>query len=187
MQSTAIVTGSINDVVQTKGQSLALAFMAVETVVLVDTSGSMGAMDSRGGQSRYAIACEELSKLQSNNPGKILVISFSDEAKVCLNGVPYNFMGGTLVGRALQYAKQYDLEGMNIVLISDGEPLDPEEALAVARTFTNPINTIYVGPPDEVRGREFLKKLADATGGKTVTSDRAKELATSIQTLLLQG
>ena len=187
MQSTAVVTGSISDVVQTERKPLALAFMSVETIVIVDTSGSMGACDSRGGKSRYEVACSELSKLQAGNPGKILVISFSDEVKVCLNGVPYNFMGGTLVGRALQYAKQYDLEGMNIVLISDGEPLDTEEALAVARTFTNPISTIYVGPPDELRGREFLKKLADATGGKTVTSDRAKELATSIQTLLLQG
>jgi len=183
---TAIVAGSISDVVQTERKSLALAFMSVETVVIVDTSGSMGACDSRGGKSRYKVACEELSKLQGAQPGKILVISFSDEVKVCLNGVPYNFMGGTIVGRALQYAKQYDLEGMNIVLISDGEPMDEHEALAIARTYTNSINTIYVGPPDELRGREFLKKLADSTGGKTVTSDRAKELSSSIQTLLLK-
>jgi len=114
---TAIVAGSISDVVQTERKSLALAFMNVETVVIVDTSGSMGACDSRGGKSRYNVAVEELSMLQGSNPGKILVISFSDEVKVCLNGVPYNFMGGTIVGRALQYAKQYDLEGMNIILI----------------------------------------------------------------------
>lgn len=187
MQSTAVVAGSISDVVQAKSQSLALAFMAVETVVIVDTSGSMGACDSRGGKSRYNVACEELSMLQGRNPGKILVISFSDEVKVCLNGVPYNFMGGTLVGRALQYAKQYDLEGMNIIVISDGEPMDENEALAVARTYTNPISTIYVGPPDETRGREFLGRLAMATGGKTVTADRAKELASSITTLLLKA
>lgn len=184
---TAIVTGSIKDAVITKGQSLALAFMAVETVVIVDTSGSMGAMDSRGGKSRYDVAVDELSKLQAGQPGKILVISFSDEVKVCLNGVPYNFMGGTLVGRALQYAKQYDISGMNIIVISDGEPMDENEALAIARTFTNSISTVYVGPPDETRGREFLGRLAMATGGKTVTADRAKELATSITTLLLKA
>ena len=183
---TAIVAGSISAVTQVSGKSLALAFMDVETVVLIDTSGSMGAMDSRGGKSRYDVACSELSKLQGANPGKILVISFSDDVKVCLNGIPHNFMGGTLVGRALQYAKQYDLSGMNIIVISDGEPLDPEEALAIARTFTNPISTIYVGPPDELRGREFLQKLAAATGGKTVTADRAKELASSINILLLK-
>lgn len=156
-------------------------------MVLVDTSGSMGAHDSRGGQSRYDVACEELSKLQGSNPGKILVISFSDEVKVCLNGVPYNFMGGTMVGRALQYVKQYDIPGMNIIVISDGEPMDENEALTVARTYTNPISTIYVGPPDETRGRVFLGRLAVATGGKTVTADRAKELAASIQTLLLKA
>ena len=184
---TAIVTGSIKDIVQTNGQSLALAFMSVETVVIVDTSGSMGAMDSRGGQSRYNVACEELSKLQGSNPGKILVISFSDEVKVCLNGVPYNFMGGTLVGRALHYAKQYDLPGMNLILIADGEAQDSEEALRIAQTYNNAISTIYVGPSDSLAGRRFLEELAAATGGKTVTADRAKELATSIQTLLLKG
>ena len=184
---TAIVAGSISDVAITKGKPLALAFMDVETVVIVDTSGSMSAQDSRNGLSRYSVACSELSKLQAGQPGKILVISFSDEAKVCLNGVPYNFMGGTLVGRALQFAKQYDISGMNIIVISDGEPMDENEALAVARTFINPISTVYVGPPDEPRGREFLGRLAMATGGKTVTSDRAKELATSIQTLLLKA
>jgi hypothetical protein len=184
---TTLVAGSISSITQVSGKSLALAFMDVETVVLIDTSGSMGAMDSRGGQSRYNIACEELSKLQGNNPGKILVISFSDEVQVCLNGIPYNFMGGTIVGRALQYAKQYDLPGMNIILISDGEPMDESNALHVAKTYQNPISTIYVGPPDELRGREFLEKLAAATGGKTVTADRAKELASSITTLLLKG
>ena len=186
MQTTDLVTGSISAVTQVSGKSLALAFMDVETVVLIDTSGSMGAMDSRGGKSRYDVACSELSKLQGANPGKILVISFSDEVKVCLNGIPYNFMGGTLVGRALHYVKQYDLPGMNIIVISDGEPMDETEALAIARTFTNTINTIYVGPPDELRGREFLQKLAAATGGKTVTADRAKELASSINILLLK-
>lgn len=185
--NTSIVPGSLAEITKTSGQSLALAFMNVETVVIVDTSGSMCANDSQNGHSRYEVACAELRKLQGSNPGKILVISFSDDVKVCLNGIPHNFMGGTKMGRALQFVKQYDLPNMNIVLISDGEPIDEDMAIRIAQTYKNSINTIYVGPPDEMRGRDFLKRLAAATGGKNVTADRAKELASSIQTLLLKA
>jgi hypothetical protein len=42
-----------------------------------------------------------------------------------------------------------------------------------------------VGPEDRPYGRDFLSKLAIATGGSTVTADRAKDLAENIETLLL--
>jgi hypothetical protein len=185
--TTALVTGSITEVALKSGKSLALAFMAIETVVLVDTSGSMAANDSRGGKSRYDVACTELSLIQANNPGKVLILSFSDNTEVCLNGIPKFLCEGTMVSQALNFAKQYDLPGMKFILISDGEPLDPDHALEVAKTYQNAISTVYVGPPDELSGRKFLEKLASLTGGKTVTADRAKELAQSISQLLLKA
>lgn len=44
----SIVTGSIADVAQRAGQSLAQTFVNAECVVLVDTSGSMGSETAAG-------------------------------------------------------------------------------------------------------------------------------------------
>jgi hypothetical protein len=44
---------------------------------------------------------------------------------------------------------------------------------------------IYVGPENHPSGRDFLQKLAQATGGISVTADRAKELKSEIEQLLL--
>ncbi len=184
---TAIVAGSISEIAKTSGKPLSLAFMDVEIVVVIDTSGSMATDDSRAGRSRYDVACDELRLLQGRNPGKILVISFSNSAQVCLSGIPYFEGGGTDMAEALRFAKQYDTPGMQFIVISDGEPYSEQDALSMAGQYQSPISTVYVGPESDRRGREFLRRLAAAAGGKTVTADRAKELAASIQTLLLKG
>ena len=51
-----IVKGSLADITMASGQSLAETFVGVEVVVIVDTSGSMGTHDSRGGKTRYDVA-----------------------------------------------------------------------------------------------------------------------------------
>jgi hypothetical protein len=76
---------------------------------------------------------------------------------------------------------------MNIIVISDGEPDSEREAIAVATTYKNKISTIYCGPEERPSGRDFLDKLAKATGGQSLTADRAKELSKTIETLLLKG
>lgn len=182
---TTIVVGSISDIAKTQNLSLAESFLNCEMVILVDTSGSMGQRDSRGGKSRYAVACEELAYLQAQNPGRILVISFSDSARIDLGGVPHNYGGGTMVSKALIFAKDYDLPGIRFILLSDGEPFDEQEALSIAGKYQNKISCVYVGPEEYPVGRDFLQRLSAATGGQTVTADRAKELARTIQTLLL--
>lgn len=184
---TEIVPGSISAIAQASGRPLALSMVDCEIVILVDTSGSMSNHDSRGGKSRYDVACEELRILQANNPGKILVISFSDTAIVCLGGVPQYLGGGTMVSRALEYARTYDLPAMKFILISDGEPTDEIQALRVAKTYKNPISTVYVGPEDHPYGREFLSRLASLSGGSSVSADRVKELAATVERLLLKS
>jgi hypothetical protein len=62
--------------------------MDVDAVVIVDTSGSMGVHDSRDGQQRYDVACQELAALQARMPGKLAIVSFSDTALLCPTGVP---------------------------------------------------------------------------------------------------
>ena len=183
----AIVPGSISAIAQTSGKSIAEIFLGADLIAVIDTSGSMGAHDSRDGLSRYDVACKELATLQSTMPGKVAVISFSDRAEFNPGGVPTFFGSGTDLARALTFSKVADVEGVRFVLISDGEPNDKEAALDVAKTYKNRIDVIYVGPEEYPAGRDFLTKLAQSSGGKSVTASCAKELATSVTNLLLNA
>lgn len=179
-----IVAGSISSISQKSGKSLAETFMQADVIVIVDTSGSMNSFDSRGGLSRYEVACQELSMLQRSLPGKIAVIGFSDSTEFCPGGIPRMQGGGTDMAKALRFIKIADLPGIKFILISDGEPNEIEVTLQIAATFTNKIDVIYVGNESYPRGRDFLQKLAAATGGKSVTADRAAELAAGVMKLI---
>jgi Mg-chelatase subunit ChlD len=180
-----IVPGSISSLAKQNNRSIAESFINVDYVILVDTSGSMATKDSRGGRSRYKVASDELAALQQSLPGKIAVISFSDDVQFCPSGTPVNFNGGTRMDKALSFAKIADVPGMQFFLISDGQPDDPQNTLRIAQTFQNKINVIYVGPEANPTGRDFLERLAAATGGQSITIDRAKELKAGIERLLL--
>jgi len=181
----SLVMGSIGSIAQQSGKSIAETFMSADVIVIVDVSGSMNSSDSRGGLSRYNVACQELSMLQGGLPGKIAVIAFSDSTEFCPGGIPRMQGGGTNMAAALSFVKIADLPGMHFILISDGEPDNEQETLRIAKTFTNHIDVIFVGPESLPFGRDFLNRLAAATGGKSVTADRAKELASSVTQLLL--
>lgn len=181
------VRGSLQDTAAKGAQSLAEAFIDAEAVILCDVSGSMAACDSRGHRQRYEIACEELAALQANLPGKIAVIAFSSVPQFVPGGVPPFLSGGTDLAQALKFAKVADVPGMRFIVISDGEPDDPEETLRVAGSYTNRIDTIYVGPEAFPQGLRFLERLAAAHGGQAVTADRADQLASRAAQLLLSA
>lgn len=187
-QSNAIVQGSLKAISQSTGKSLAESFLSCDVILIVDNSGSMSAQDSRGGRSRRNVAAEELAHLQNSLPGKIALITFATDVMFCPSGILSECGASTDMGKALQFVKVADIPGIKFILISDGVPNEPEQTLKIAKTFTNKIDTIFVGPEDDREGgRAFLDKLSKATGGISVTSDRAKELQASIQTLLLKG
>lgn len=180
----SIVTGSMADIAARQNQSLAQTFVNAECVVIVDTSGSMATQDSRGGKSRYTIACEELAALQGAKPGRIAVLSFSNQTMFCPDGKPFNQDGGTNLTGALEFAKVADVPGIQFIVISDGEPDNKQTALKVAKEYKNKIDVIFVGPEHSPAGRIFLQELAAASGGSLVTADRAKALAESAMRLL---
>lgn len=187
-QNNAVVVGSISDVAQRNGTSLAESFVSCDAVVIVDVSGSMAAQDSRGGRSRYDIALEELASLQAHLPGKIAVIAFSDSAVFIPGGQPPFMASGTDLASALRFAKVADVPDMRFFVISDGTPDDEQDALRVAKTYSNRIDTIYVGPESGyAMGREFLETLARTSGGQSTTADRVQELAAKVETLLLNS
>lgn len=183
--TSALVVGSVAAVAASNGRAVAEAFMNVDVIVLVDTSGSMAMMDSRGGQSRYAVACAELATLQAAQPGRVGIISFSTHCQFCPSGVPHFEGGGTDLAGALRFARAADLEGIRFIVVSDGEPDSERDALAEAEKFRGNIDTVYVGP-ENGGGREFLRRLAMACHGESVTAAHAQALAPAIERLLLR-
>lgn len=181
------VKGSLADIARRGDISLAESFLSCSAIILFDSSGSMASPDSREGKSRYNVALEELAKLQRSMPGKIAVIAFSSETMFCPAGLPPYLGGLTDLAGALTFAKVADLPGMRFVVVSDGEPNSEAEALRVAKTYQNRIDTVYCGPEYCPEGRDFLSRLAKASGGVQVTADRVKELAGKIEVLLLEG
>lgn len=183
----AIVVGSLADIAARSNTSIAESFLSCELITIVDVSGSMEQRDSRGGQSRYRVALEELAKLQKSRPGKVAVIAFSQSVEFVPGGVPPMLGGGTDLAAALRFARMADSASMRFVVISDGYPDDEPAALAEAAKFVGRIDTVYVGPESDLGGRDFLSRLAAASGGQSVTADRAQQLAAKIETLLLHA
>jgi Mg-chelatase subunit ChlD len=186
LTSKAVVQGSLSSVAQQSGQSLAESFLSADVIVLVDVSGSMNQRDSRGGRSRYEVACDELAKLQKSNPGKLAVVAFSSSTEFCPSGVPAFLSGSTDLAGALQFVSVAD-GTLRFIVISDGQPDDEAEALRVARTFISSIDVVYVGPETDLSGAQFLQKLAKAASGRYTVASRAQELASTIETLMLKA
>jgi len=185
MKPTAIVPGSLQALAQRDGMSLAESFLSADAIVIVDTSGSMGAQDARDGQSRYKVACQELQRLQATLPGKVAVISFSSDVHFCPGGVPDYQAGGTDLAAALSFVHSADGCGMRFVVISDGYPDNPYAALGQAQQFKDKLDCVYVGP-EGGEGAAFLRQLAAASGG-SYSANTVNDLASDVQRLLLAG
>lgn len=184
--NTALVPGSLGAVSERNGSSLAEAFLNASVVCMIDVSSSMNAHDSRGGASRYEVACTELAKLQANMPGKIAVVAFSDSVVFVPSGVP-PFLGcGTDLERALAFVKVAD-GTVRFVVISDGMPNDPAPCLNLAKTFKSRIDCLYAGPEDNRTGAHFLEQLAAASHGKYAVTAQAQQLAEQVQKMLQPG
>ena len=112
------------------------------------------------------------------------MIAFSTSTTFFPNGVPAFLGGGTDLAGALTFAKVADVEGMRFVVISDGQPDEEGAALNIARSYKNRLDVIFVGSELSPMGRDFLTRLAKASGGQAVTADRVKSLSTTVQKLL---
>lgn len=183
-----IADGSLTDMASKYNQSLAETFVNCDAVVLIDTSGSMSATDVRIGDnnySRFHAAVDELRRLQRELPGKIGVISFGSDVTFCPSGMPNKDGGGTAMHKALEFVKRVDGCDIQIILISDGEPNAQDETLRIAKTFQSRVSTIYIGRDGEP-GESFLKRLANATGGKATrtATDQMDNLSRTVRGLL---
>ncbi len=183
--SKSIVKGSISDMADKMGTSLAESLMSAEILVLLDVSYSMDAQDARNGKSRHSVAHEELINLQETNEGKIALVCFSDTVITCFDGNPVRANGSTNLTEGLNSIRMVDGTDIKIIVISDGEPNSESRALETARTFSSKINTLYIGP-ESGGGRRFLEKLANQSGGQSLKSEEIGSLHSGV-TFLLTG
>jgi Mg-chelatase subunit ChlD len=184
--STSLVPGSLGAVATRNNTSIAESFLAADVIILVDSSGSMDAHDSRGGQSRFQVALDELTRLQADLPGKLAVVGFSSTVRFAPDGLPVFKGGGTNLSAALRFVAPAD-GTVRFIVVSDGQPDSPQECLQIVSSWRSRIDTVYVGPESERSGALFLEQLARAAGGKAVRANRACELAERVEALLLTG
>lgn len=164
-----IAKGSILDVANQTGKSFAESFLECDAIIAVDVSASMSTRDCQENTSRFDMAVRELEKLQAQLPGKVAVCSFSSSTKFIASGVLKDTESLTDMVKCLEFLKDFDGAGIKIILISDGEPDEKEPTLKLAQTFVTKIDTVFVGN-ETSKGREFLRQLAEATGGISITN-----------------
>ena len=130
-----IVKGSLSDVAQKTNQSLPMVLADIDAVVIVDVSYSM--TDSCQNSTRYKIANQKLAELQEKFQGKVAVIQFSDRAELVPDGKLQPLFESTNMVKALTVAHDYDDLGLKLIMISDGEPNDPQATLNYAKRFAS--------------------------------------------------
>lgn len=126
-----------------------------ETLLIVDASGSM-AETIEGGKSKWYHVIDCLKDYLSAKK-----IYFNDSV---YEQRPERPDGGTDLESAFCAVKD---NFKKIILISDGLPNSPKDAINSALLLSKPINVIYIG--DNNTGEEFMKYLARITRGSQVT------------------
>lgn len=193
------VHGSITAVARQKGMSPALfvqqqARAGQLVIVCVDTSASMAEKDASIGDgdkrrkvSRNEAAQHEAERLQRDYPGQVLIVSWSSDARMCLDGHIEILDGGTSLMAALEIVEDFDGFPVPVFILSDGDVVDEDESIEWAMKHTIKLNTIFIGDREEPESRNamsFLKRLAKVGRGKSATSVEPGKLAAPIVAML---
>ena len=152
-------------------------------VILADVSHSM-ASPAWGGQRKIDVLREAVASVMNRNP-QCRLIAFSAAAQQ-VSSIPEPHSNTDLVA-GLEASREHD-PGV-LLLISDGQPDDPEAALQIAKTWRGAIDVLYVGPDSDAAAIAFMRRLAAAADGAVRvndigTSDGAKRIGETITGLL---
>lgn len=178
----SLQSGSLSDLVRVQQDQ--------NIILLLDVSGSMGdPMRDRDGRNvgpKIKGLRDSVRGIQSEREIPMVAFPFpwNGDGKY-VTEIP-NPGGGTPLHEAIDFAK-VEKAGRAIV-ISDGEPDDRQRALQSAKDFGGRIDVVFVGTPGS-SGEEFLKMLAEATGGESFTGDLSdpKQLTSKVLGLLGSG
>ena len=183
MNTALIVKGSLLDVSQ--GGDPTQALMEAKLILVCDRSGSMVESDADS-KPRYAVEDEVVKDLQGKYAGQIAVVTFSDSAYMCLDGIlPYP-EGGTNMSGALRFVQPVVEAGIHAALISDGLPDDKEPVLYLAKQMKGFLDVVFIGKKGS-EGDKFMKEVAKAAGGSHETNEATKMLSKTLTHLLLKA
>lgn len=161
---TQLIKGSIKVV---GAKDIAAAMAKAKLVLICDRSGSMSSLDGYQNKARYEVEDSVVTNIQNKYPGQVVLIAFSDTAKLCLDGILPSPSGNTMMTHGLEKATPLALAGLKCVLISDGEPSEPEDWVLekVKKDFIGRLHTIFVGP-EISEGAQFIRKIAQVARGQ---------------------
>lgn len=139
-----------------------------QVVILADVSASMES-PACGGLRKIDVLRDAVSLARGRSTARL--IAFSDRARE-VESIPEPEANTNLTA-GLKAALAHD-PGITLV-ISDGQPDRPDEALAIARRFRGVIDVLYVGPDSDVTAIAFMRRLAEATDGRVTLNDVTRE------------
>lgn len=181
--SSSLESGSLKALVQERKAEK-------ETHLLLDYSSSMDGGVFYGSQTRKIDALRKIAddlRADTTCPQ----VGFGGSAYDGSNNIRFiervpEPAGGTPLAEGIDFCAQHGAK--RIVVVSDGEPDDPQAALASAKAFGGVVDIVYVGP-EGGPGAVFMKKLAEATKGRVqVTTLRdTKQLTGQLRGLLGTG
>lgn len=144
-------------------------------VILCDTSGSMIGR-------RIERLKEQLGAILKDSPARLAAFSTGFAWIESVDRLPAPD-GSTRLAEALeQVAKAWPT---SVLVISDGEPNDPDAAIAAASLIPGVIHTLFVGDDDK-RGVAFMSRLARAGGGNFAhrSLDRNVQIGDAVRSML---
>jgi len=168
----ALAKATASKLLKNRNKTLAQA-AKIDRVVLLDSSGSMGAMDATGMNgipcSRFDALRQAWMRLAPMAKGRLAAFVFSDNTQPVKGSASGNpgalphLNGGTAMCKAFGAALQLRHPRMRALLISDGESTDGDPVPS-AQLLRCPVDTVFVGPKDGP-GKLTLMRIASATGG----------------------
>lgn len=136
------------------------------SIILLDTSGSMAETIESGGR-KIDVLRQALNRPLFQNEVALAFHSISHQLK-SLQDIPEP-AGGTALHFALSQASSYNPKAT--LVISDGQPDDPEQALAEAGKLSGIINTLYIGSDRDKQAIAFMRQLARIGCGRAANCD----------------
>ncbi len=148
----------LNSKIESKG-GLFDALESQDKMLLLDFSWSMG--DHYEGKPLYKHLVDAVGGYERD----YTMIKFSNSSKIitCLNAELPD--GCTNLLSALQMGYDKGRDDYEYIVVSDGLPDGANECVGYAVEKGMKISTIFIG--DDARGKEFMDRLANKTGGKS--------------------
>lgn len=145
-------------------------------VVLADVSASMS--ESIGHRRKIDVLQEALSAIWPNiHNGHLVAFSNIPVPLSSPSDLPAP-SGSTALDLGL--ASIESLRPARTLVISDGRPDNPDQALEVAGRLTGRIDVIYCGPEGDIEAIEFLSRLARSSGGGCTVATPAQGAALNL-------